>query len=209
VQPREVHFKASNGLLLDAWLYGHGKTAVVCAHAFGESKVAWDLLVRRLVPAGYMVLAFDFEGHGGSQGSKSFGNLVIDLRAAIDFVRQQGAEKLVLAGASMGGWAALNYASAARGSVEAVVTLSAPLSLGMELTDAELRSSSMPKLFMNTTFDDFADDTNHMYAVAGQPKELRMYKGRAHGTDMFDGEPFSDDALATIMAFIKRYAPNS
>ena len=65
--------------------------------------------------AGFNVLFFHYRGSWGSQGSFSFANVVADVQSALDFLRKPAsrseyrvdADRLVLFGHSMGGFAAL------------------------------------------------------------------------------------------------------
>jgi len=68
--PLEVR---SGGERLRCWSYGEGPT-VLCVHGWGGS--AGDLagVAEALVPAGFRVVVFDFQGHGFSTGRRA--NLV-------------------------------------------------------------------------------------------------------------------------------------
>ena len=88
-------------------LYGHGKTMVICSHMLRTNKDIWGEsgIPQRLAVLGYQVLAYDFRGNGDSAGLADASTLDVDLRAAVVFAHQQGATKIVLLGASMGGTA--------------------------------------------------------------------------------------------------------
>jgi hypothetical protein len=47
-----------------------------------------------------------------------------------------------------------------------------------------------------------------MYDVASQPKEIALYPGTAHGTDIFGGDN-GDAPAQRILHFLKQYAPAS
>jgi uncharacterized protein len=201
-----VHFLTSDHVQLAGLLFGHGKTAVVCSHELHTTKAIWSQ--SRLVPLlalhGYMVLAYDFRGNGDSAGQADTGVLDVDVRAAIAFVHQQGATKIVLLGSSMGGTATLKVA--AHEQVVAAVTLSAPQEFGPDVSDAEVKAIKAAKLFVNSQEDDYANDTMHMYAIASQPKEIKLYPGFLHGTAILDSED-GNDLTQRILHFVVRYAP--
>ena len=92
-----VHFSTSDHVQLAGLLFGHGKTAVVCSHELNTTKAIWSQsrIVPLLALRGYMVLAYDFRGNGDSAGQADTGVLDVDLRAAIAFVRQQGARVML------------------------------------------------------------------------------------------------------------------
>lgn len=205
-----VHFTTSDNFQLSGLLYGQGKVVVICSHMLGTDKSIWSDsgIPQRLALRGYEVLAYDFRGYGDSTqpGFRSNTNdNTIDLSAAITFTRQQGATKIVLLGASMGGTASLIVASSV--PVDAVITLSAPQNFIPGVTDDQVKAIQAPKLFVNSQDDDYASETMHMYKIASQPKELKLYTGGEHGTALFDDQ--SVDLTQRILAFIAQYAPAS
>jgi esterase/lipase len=206
VPTRSVHFLTPDHIQLAGLLYGQGKTAVICSHELRATKAIWGLtgIAQRLVQHGYAVLAYDFRGNGDSAGTADTSKNDIDLRAAIAFMRQQGATKIVLLGSSMGGTATLKVA--AHEQVAALATLSAPQDFGTPVSDAEVKSISAPKLFINSQDDTYASDTQHMYDIASQPKELHLYSGGAHGIVIFYGD-YGSDLTQRILNFFARYAP--
>jgi len=208
VPSRLVHFSTSDHVQLAGLLFGHGKTAVVCSHELHTTKAIWSQsgIVPLLALRGYMVLAYDFRGNGDSAGQADTAMLDVDLRAAIAFVRQQEATKIVLLGSSMGGTATLK--AAASEQVAAVVTLSAPQDFGPGVSDAEVKAIKAAKLFVNSQEDDYANDTTHMYTIASQPKEIKLYPGFLHGTDIFGSED-GNDLTQRILNFVVHYAPAS
>jgi esterase/lipase len=149
------------------------------------------------------VLTYDFRGYGDSQGERAVSMNALDLSAAVNFVRQQGATQVVLLGASMGGTASLKVAASV--PVAAVVTLSAPADFGVTVTEQDLQGMGGAKLFINSQFDTYSEDTSSMYAQAQPPKEIQMYKGTAHGTDIFDN--YETDLTWRILNFLEHYAP--
>lgn len=206
VPSRPVHFFTADHVQLAGLLFGHGKTVVVCSHEYRASKVIWSTsaIVPLLASRGYQVLAYDFRGDGDSAGPSDSYQIAVDLHAAIAFVRQQGAMKVVLLGSSMGGTASL--IAAARDHVTAVVTLSAPQDFGPGVSDSQLQAINAPKLFVNTQNDAYAQDTQHMYDVSRPPKEIHIYSGSEHGVLIFD---YEEDLTQRILNFITHYAPAS
>src|SRR6187551_3280060 len=79
------------------------KPAVVLAHMSNGSLCEWLPEARRLAARGIWVFAFDFRGHGFSQGTQRYGRLGLDVAAAVKAARGLGARKVVIAGASLGG----------------------------------------------------------------------------------------------------------
>ncbi len=79
------------------------KPVVVLAHMSNGSLCEWLPEARRLAARGIWVFAFDFRGHGFSQGTQRYGRLGLDVAAAVKAARGLGARKVVVAGASLGG----------------------------------------------------------------------------------------------------------
>ncbi|MBA2287863.1 MAG: alpha/beta hydrolase [Ktedonobacteraceae bacterium] len=208
IPAREVHFLTSDHVRLAGQLYGQGTTAVICSHELHTTKAIWSAsgIAQRLAARGYLVLAYDFRGNGDSQGQVDASTLAIDVHAAMTFVRQQGATKIVLLGASMGGTATLK--AAAHEQLAAVITLSAPQDFGVTISETDLKAINAPKLFINSQGDDYAADTMHMYTLASPPKEIHLYPGSLHGVDIFDSE-HGTDLTQRLLTFIAHYAPAS
>ncbi|HEU5368986.1 MAG TPA: alpha/beta fold hydrolase, partial [Ktedonobacterales bacterium] len=205
---KTVHFQTSDHLQLAGLLYGQGKTAIICSHQSNSSKLIWSAsgIPQRLAQRGYLVLAYDFRGYGESASGGTL-NYDADLRAAITFVGQQGATRIGLLGASMGGTVSLKVAASE--PVSAVITLSAPEHFsGISVSDGEVQAITAPKFFVNSQDDTYAQDTEHMYTLASQPKQLQMYPGLAHGVAIFDG-PYGASLTQLLLDFIAQYAPAS
>ncbi|MER6558950.1 alpha/beta fold hydrolase [Streptomyces sp. NPDC001027] len=73
------------------------------------------------------VVTFSFRGHGRSGGHSTVGDReVLDLAAAVDRARSLGHARVVTVGFSMGGSVVLRHAALHPGTVDAVVSVSAP-----------------------------------------------------------------------------------
>ncbi len=73
------------------------------------------------------VVTFSFRGHGRSGGRSTVGDReVLDLAAAVAWARELGHTRVVTVGFSMGGSVVLRHAALEAGSVDAVVSVSAP-----------------------------------------------------------------------------------
>ncbi|WP_317444147.1 alpha/beta hydrolase [Streptomyces collinus] len=73
------------------------------------------------------VVTFSFRGHGASGGRSTVGDKeVLDLAAAVEWARGLGHTRVVTVGFSMGGSVVLRHAALYPGTVDAVVSVSAP-----------------------------------------------------------------------------------
>ena len=205
VKSTAVHFSTSDHVTLAGQLFGQGKTAVICSHMLDTGEEIWiaNGIPQRLAQRGYMVLTYDFRGYGQSQGESDTSMNALDLSAAVNFVRLQGATQLVLLGASMGGTASLKVAASM--PVAAVVTLSAPENFGVAITEQDLQGMVGAKLFINSQDDTYTADATFMYDQVRPPKEIHLYDGAAHGTELF--AEYDADLTWRILNFLAHYAP--
>jgi pimeloyl-ACP methyl ester carboxylesterase len=108
----EVAFPG-DGVELRGWLFPARppvKGTVIFLHGRNQNRDAGIVVARRLVPLGYDVLAYDSRAHGASEGKYStFGFYEKhDVSRAIDFL---GADRVVLAGVSLGSAVAIQAAA--------------------------------------------------------------------------------------------------
>ncbi|HEX5156995.1 MAG TPA: alpha/beta fold hydrolase [Ktedonobacterales bacterium] len=204
VPMRTVTFMTPDGLRLGGTLYGSGTVGVALSHQIDGTQNQWRGFARQLAAHGYMALAFDFRGRNTSAGPRDISKEDVDLRAAIGFLRAQGAKRIALMGASLGGAVTLRVATTE--SVAAVATLSAVPSIStQEVTDATILAIKAPKLFINSELDYAASSTQHMYDIASPPKQIYIYPGNAHGVGIFS--EYGPDLTQRLLTFMDTYAP--
>ncbi|MEU0677303.1 alpha/beta fold hydrolase [Streptomyces sp. NPDC006172] len=114
-------------------LSGTGRTpsrhpAFVIAHGFtGDVDRPHVRRVASVFSAYGAVVTFSFRGHGRSGGHSTVGDReVLDLAAAVEWARGLGHARVITVGFSMGGSVALRHAALHPGTVDAVVSVSAP-----------------------------------------------------------------------------------
>lgn len=114
--------------------------AVVLAHGFSGSHTSpWQARLARRLSSYAGVVAFDFRGHGRSDGRSTLGELeVLDVDAAVAAARMLGYGAVITCGWSMGGSAVLRHA-ALHGGVDGVVCVSATSRWGVRDTAAMRR----------------------------------------------------------------------
>jgi pimeloyl-ACP methyl ester carboxylesterase len=203
-EDERVQITATDGVQLVGHLYGTGGPGIVLGHMYPADQRSWMPVAEELARAGYRALTFDFRGYGESGGTKDIAAIDRDMEGAYRYLVGRKIQPIVLAGASMGGTAALIVAS--RVPVAAVVTLSAPLAFqGLDATDAVKRVQA-PKLFIASQVDEpAAAAVARFLALAPEPKETRLFPGAAHGTDLFSG-PHADEVRHVMRTFIAAYA---
>jgi uncharacterized protein len=133
---------------------------------------------------------------------------VNDARGAINFVREQGAENVILAGASLGGLASAKLAMEAQAI--GLVVFASPLDIPQWdfKIEAQELNTAIPKLFITAENDRVVslDASRALYELAAEPKEWQTYPGTEHGTDLFDSE-IGSEVQQRILQFILAVAP--
>lgn len=117
-------------LFYRAPLCGEEAKPVIVIHGFAEHSGRYAEILTELKRTGFAPFAFDFRGHGHSEGKRghisSFQNYVDDLRAAVRFVKKRNAGTALLLAHSMGALVATHFAIQEPESVDGLV-LSSPL----------------------------------------------------------------------------------
>jgi dienelactone hydrolase len=199
-----VSFTTKDGYELFGTLFqSEGDIAVVLAHMAGDNdQQNWVPFAKQLAPRGYTALTFDFRCFAQSEcGGNESGDILLsyDLSAAMDFLREQGFEQIVCMGASMGGRGCVSVAFDQE--LAGLVILSGTAASNQDRQNLDdFVTLGMPKLFVVTENDSTAGRTQAMidlYESAPKPKVLKIYPGKAHGTDIFNSS--SGQALRELI----------
>lgn len=208
IKSHSVTFETADGATVSGEQYGSGKTAVIFS-VMGNCKPGWREFAQLTAARGFLALTYQWRGcKTNSVDEVLIRKFVDDTRAAIAFVREQGAEKIILVGASLGGCASAKLAVESQAS--GLVVVASPPSIsqwGFEIQSADL-DTDIPKMFITAENDDTvpATATRELYNLAAEPKEWHTYPGTAHGTDLFEGESGAELQLR-IMDFILKISP--
>lgn len=186
--PWQITFDTADHVTLGGTLYGDGKVALVLAPTYPGGQDGWTAFAKAAFEKGYRVLTIDFEGYGASKGSPSPANTPADIAAAITFLKGHGAEKIILAGAGLGGSAAI-LAANKDGDIQGVALISASRGVeGLQVADGDLAALKTPSLWLAAR-NDLTQNVEEMSAKAGSAKkDIWIYEGSSlHGTYIFDG----------------------
>ncbi len=171
-----------------------GDTAVVLAHMAGgdNDQQNWTGFAKQIARRGFTSLTFDFRCYGQSDcgGDTSGDVLSRDLRAAIGFLREQGFQRIVCVGASMGGRGCVSVAFDEELDGLVIVSGTAPGDPDKQNLD-DFASPDMPKLFIVAESDHISGralEMTSLYENAPEPKILQTFPGSAHGTELFRAE---------------------
>ncbi len=184
-----------DGLALAGALYlpqGDGPfPGALLSHMGGGRKEAWGPLPELLQGHGYAVLAFDFRGHGGSEGDLDPPSAAIDLGTALAYLRAHervDGRRIGLVGASMGGMASV-IVGAEEPDVQAVVAIStSPDAAGQYPGRVVQRLSPRPLLAIGCDADPLTqpERVRELFEAAGPPKRLAIMACDAHANDIFE-----------------------
>ena len=201
-----VTFETPDGTTITSELYGSGRTAVIFS-MMGNCKQGWREFAQLTAAQGLMALTYQWRGcrAAGVSDDNEMRKFVDDLRGAINFVRDQGAEKIILAGASLGGCASAKLAVESKAN--GLIVIASPPEIpqwNFKIEAADV-NADIPKLFITAEDDNTvaASKTRALYDLAAEPKEWQTYPGTAHGTDLFEtqnGEELQQRILNCILA---------
>lgn len=207
----EINFTTSDGLSINGMIYrGGGDLAVILAHQRGQgiNQKSWQYFAEELATKSYTVLTFNFRGIGKSEGDINFmENMVVeDTRAAIDYLVAEGFSRVVCIGAEMGGTSCLEAAQ--YHELSGLVAITAVLSLGepTSISNEDLNNLDMPKLFIyseNNRFERIPVHMQTMFDESPEPKELVVFPGEAHGTEMFFTS-YKDEFKQLLLDFLEQ-----
>jgi dienelactone hydrolase len=196
-----VTMRASDGATVYGLEVGTGTTGVVLGHQFWSDHCEFIDFARELGKLGYRVLTIDFRGNGDSRGGDGR-RLDRDVAAAVSRLRADGATRVKLVGASMGGTAVLAAASWITPRVDGVVSLSGPATYrGLDALRA-VKRSRVPVRFLASRADNYfpQDRRTLMKAAAAKDKALLLMNGARHGSGLLS----LPRAKAFVLAFLKR-----
>jgi Tol biopolymer transport system component/dienelactone hydrolase len=210
VRAAKVSLVAEDGMKLSGTMFlgeGAKDIGVVLAHmgAHAADQRSWTSFAQTIAPQGFGALTFNFR----ADRSK----LDLDVRAAVGFLRDQGYQRIVCMGASMGGTACLK--AAVDTDLAGVVVISSLWTTGSGSTGgalivrhADLAQLTLPTLFVTTDKDGNGVPTTMkaMYEAAPEPKALKIFPGTVHGTDIFF-TPQGDEFRDLLVGFLEDLLP--
>lgn len=204
IESHAVKFNTPDGATINGELYGSGDTAVIFS-VMGDCSPGWREFAQLTAAQGIMTLTYLWRGcrESGGVDEEGIQKFVDDLRGAIAFMREQGAQKIILVGASLGGCASAKLT--VESQADGLIVVASPPEIsqwGFTIT-AENVASDIPKLFITAKEDDTVplEATQELFNLAAEPKEWKTYPGTAHGTELFDTQNKAEFEQA-ILEFI-------
>lgn len=183
-------------------LYGHGDIAIIFSNMDTNEQNEWNPIINDLISDRFIGLTYDYPDFMDDQSEI--------LEEVISFSCDLGVKKIVLIGASRGGVASIKVASrhVNNNSIIGIVAISAPIEYEgvVFYSNEELQRIIIPKLLLNSEGDDGAEDNRRMLDIFSEPKELILYSGVAHGTELFK---YERESITTKMkSFIESVLKN-
>jgi pimeloyl-ACP methyl ester carboxylesterase len=183
-----VTLTTEDGVELDAVLVGDGEVGVVLGHQLRSDYCSWVPFAKKLAKRHVSALAINFASVSPDD----------DMVAGARELQHRGAERIMLAGASLGGTAAL--VAAAQIDAAGVASLSGPREFGGLDALPSVRRLDIPALFLAAQHDaSFAGDARTLYrATKSRDKALVITTGFEHGTDLLQ-DPKAEHALLDFL----------
>jgi pimeloyl-ACP methyl ester carboxylesterase len=186
---------------------GNGPTGVVLAHQSDADLCQWMPYAQTLANRGYRVLAFDFAGYGSSTMPRQK-TYVEDIRTAVTYLRDQGTQRVVIIGASMGATMSVVAAAAITPPVDGVIALSPPVTFDGVNAEKAAPSLKSPALYV-------AGDADGDYAVYARaiseatPADMRdlvVVPAPQHGIQFVSADtPAAAQVRVIIEAFLAEH----
>jgi len=211
----EINFMTEDNLTIYGYIYrGGSNLAVILAHQRSkpqpgspQTQKSWQSFAELLATKGYTVLTFNFRGIGRSEGDiDAMENEVVkDTLAAVEFLQSEGYQRIVCVGAEMGGTSCMEATQSYE--FEGLVVIASTLSLGepTAITDEDIERLTMPKLFIcadQDRFERIVGETQYLYDNSPEPKQLMLFSGTAHGTELFYTE-HADEFRGLLLDFLE------
>ncbi len=132
---------------------------------------------------GFPVLRFNFRGTGTSEGTHDYGRgEVDDVRAAMDYMKDEFRRPLIFAGFSFGAAVGLQ-AACPDPDVKAIISIGTPMQAENRMYQYNfLRQCEKPKLFISGDHDQFArrEELAELVNSVPEPKKLVLIRGGDH-----------------------------
>jgi pimeloyl-ACP methyl ester carboxylesterase len=185
VSVRKETFTTSDGVNIAAFTQGKGDTAVVLVHQVNDGHCGWAAEAAALAKT-MRVISIDLRGYGASDRPRGANALSypLDIAAAVQFERDNGAVHIVLMGASMGASAVVVAASRISPPVDAAISVSAPTNYRGQNARAAAPKLVVPIRYVAANDDGGAASaakTLNRASVASPDHEALIFSAGGHG----------------------------
>lgn len=197
----ETRLKSGDGSIdVPVATLGKGSTVVILMHQTRPigSMCGWVPFAEEFASQGVKVVMFDFCGFGRSDCDSAKFYLRDQVALVTDWARKQGAKRVVLAGVSLGGTAAVTSAKQVR--ADAVISVSGAPAWGASELANDLPTLTMPTMFVYAEQDaSIRDDIRKQWAkIPTRTKVMLPGERNGHGWEII-----AADTSAKMLAWIK------
>jgi pimeloyl-ACP methyl ester carboxylesterase len=179
--------------------------ALILLHMYDEDKSSWDDFIKEFQKE-YNILAIDFRGHGESDlileelTEKDYNNMVLDVKAAFNFLTEKDIHQITLIGASIGGNTALNFA-AEEERVQKVIMISPGLNYKGIKTTESIKKYNRPLFLIEEGYDQYAyKSSNTLFDLSPSKVKTQSINTSFHGTEIINRLP---EAIELIKEWLK------
>lgn len=184
---------------------------ILLLHMLNSNRAAWDPLIPDLRAAGYAILNIDMRGHGESGGTQDWDEIINDVAVGwVGWLREEehlGDGGLAIIGGSIGA----NVAIISCAQVE-ICRGAIALSPGLDYRGVKPESALVDGLaeraaLLVASQNDASSSTaiRQMFLNAEGDVSARLYRGRAHGTRLFDSA--YDSVSRLILGWLAEHLP--
>ena len=176
---------------------------IIALHMLNSKRSAYAPIIPDLHAAGYAILNVDMRGHGESGGSRDWDAAIADIADWIDWLNTEGQlyeNGLAIMGASIGANVAI--ISCAESQIcQGAIALSPGLDYrGVKPESALVDGLADRSALLVASQQDSSSATaiRQMFLNAQGAVTARIYRGRAHGTRLFDSDYHSISGLISF-----------
>jgi pimeloyl-ACP methyl ester carboxylesterase len=186
---QEIIFEESGSNKFTGTSYGTGKTAIVLANMSIGGAKQWDPFIAALDQQKFTTVTFNYRNIEAPDE---------DIRLVFDKLKEEGFQRVVCIGASLG--------TSACNAIAREPEMAGLVLIAGRVPHSTVAEVSYPKLFIVAALDPWAYDIQTGYEKAAEPKRLIVFENdRAHGTDLFRSQN-SDAFLSALIDFVNGFA---
>ena len=180
-------------LVADVYPTSEAAPVLILLHMLNSDRAAYEPIIPDLQGAGYALLNIDMRGHGDSGGSRDWDLVIADVADWIGWLDERGQigeNGLAIIGASIGSNVAI-IGCAESGVCRGVVALSPGLDYrGVQPEPALVVGlADRSALLVAAHRDSYsAESIEQLFLNATGDVTARLYRGRSHGTRLFDSD---------------------